>query len=193
VRLVFLGTGTSYGVPQIGCDCRTCISSDPRDRRTRTAALIESGGRRLLIDTPPSCGCSSSRPASGPSTPCCSLTPMPTTSTASTTCAPSPRANGPARGVRRGGHARRAGAPLRVHLRWRTRPAGHEQTGAGGAAPRARPRSRDRGDAGPRPGPAARRALGARLPRRTDCLPHRREGHSRGGRSPGWRGSRCSC
>jgi len=53
VRLVFLGTGTSYGVPQIGCDCRTCKSTDPRDRRTRTAALIESGGRRLLIDTPP--------------------------------------------------------------------------------------------------------------------------------------------
>jgi len=53
VKLVFLGTGTSYGVPQIGCVCRTCTSSDPRDRRTRTAALIESGGRRLLIDTPP--------------------------------------------------------------------------------------------------------------------------------------------
>jgi phosphoribosyl 1,2-cyclic phosphate phosphodiesterase len=53
VRLVFLGTGTSYGVPQIGCACRTCVSSDPRDRRTRTAALIESAGRRLLIDTPP--------------------------------------------------------------------------------------------------------------------------------------------
>jgi phosphoribosyl 1,2-cyclic phosphate phosphodiesterase len=53
VRLVFLGTGTSYGVPQIGCGCRTCTSADPRDRRTRTAALIESQGRRLLIDTPP--------------------------------------------------------------------------------------------------------------------------------------------
>jgi phosphoribosyl 1,2-cyclic phosphate phosphodiesterase len=53
VRLVFLGTGTSYGVPQIGCRCRTCASTDPRDRRTRTAALIESGGGRLLIDTPP--------------------------------------------------------------------------------------------------------------------------------------------
>jgi len=53
VRLVFLGTGTSYGVPQIGCACRTCTSSDPRDRRSRTAALIESEGRRLLIDTPP--------------------------------------------------------------------------------------------------------------------------------------------
>lgn len=53
MRLVFLGTGTSYGVPQIGCGCRTCTSADPRDRRTRSAALIESGGRRLLIDTPP--------------------------------------------------------------------------------------------------------------------------------------------
>ncbi len=53
MRLVFLGTGTSYGVPQIGCACRACTSSDPRDKRTRTAALIESGTRRLLIDTPP--------------------------------------------------------------------------------------------------------------------------------------------
>ena len=53
MKLVFLGTGTSYGVPQIGCDCRTCTSTDPRDRRTRTAALIESGAWRVLIDTPP--------------------------------------------------------------------------------------------------------------------------------------------
>ncbi len=53
MRLVFLGTGTSYGVPQIGCACRTCRSADPRDRRTRTAALIEAGDRRVLIDTPP--------------------------------------------------------------------------------------------------------------------------------------------
>ena len=53
MRLVFLGTGTSYGVPQIGCSCRTCTSTDPRDRRSRTAALIEAEGRRLLIDTPP--------------------------------------------------------------------------------------------------------------------------------------------
>lgn len=53
MRLVFLGTGTSYGVPQIGCGCRTCTSADPRDRRTRSAVLVESAGRRLLIDTPP--------------------------------------------------------------------------------------------------------------------------------------------
>jgi len=53
VRLIFLGTGTSFGVPQIGCQCRTCTSTDPRDRRSRTAALIETRGKRLLIDTPP--------------------------------------------------------------------------------------------------------------------------------------------
>lgn len=54
VRLVFLGTGTSFGVPQIGCDCAVCQSPDPRDRRTRCGAVIETdNGVRLLIDTPP--------------------------------------------------------------------------------------------------------------------------------------------
>lgn len=53
MRLTLLGTGTSFGVPQIGCDCVVCRSDDPRDRRTRAAALLESGGRRILIDTPP--------------------------------------------------------------------------------------------------------------------------------------------
>jgi phosphoribosyl 1,2-cyclic phosphate phosphodiesterase len=53
VRLTLLGTGTSFGVPQIGCRCATCTSADPRDRRTRTAALIDTNGKRLLIDTPP--------------------------------------------------------------------------------------------------------------------------------------------
>ena len=53
MRLTLLGTGTSFGVPQIGCACRVCTSADPRDRRIRTAALLESGGRRILIDTPP--------------------------------------------------------------------------------------------------------------------------------------------
>src|SRR5690606_16736051 len=49
----FLGTGTSFGIPVIGCRCATCRSVDPRDRRTRHAALVEVGGRRLLVDTPP--------------------------------------------------------------------------------------------------------------------------------------------
>lgn len=53
MRLTLLGTGTSFGVPQIGCRCPTCTSPDPRDRRTRTAALIETRGKRFLIDTPP--------------------------------------------------------------------------------------------------------------------------------------------
>jgi phosphoribosyl 1,2-cyclic phosphate phosphodiesterase len=53
VLLHFLGTGTSFGVPVIGCPCETCASSDPRDRRTRHAAVIEEDGRRVLIDTPP--------------------------------------------------------------------------------------------------------------------------------------------
>ena len=53
MRLVFLGTGTSFGVPQIGCHCATCTSADPRDRRTRCAVLVEAGAARLLIDTPP--------------------------------------------------------------------------------------------------------------------------------------------
>ncbi len=52
MRLIFLGTGTSFGVPQIGCRCPTCTSADPRDRRTRTGALIETRGKRFLIDTP---------------------------------------------------------------------------------------------------------------------------------------------
>lgn len=52
-RLVFLGTGTSFGIPQVGCRCPTCTSDDPRDRRSRCAVVIETRGRRLLIDTPP--------------------------------------------------------------------------------------------------------------------------------------------
>ncbi len=54
MRLVVLGSGTSFGVPVLGCDCAVCRSDDPRDRRTRVAALVESAdGRRVLIDTPP--------------------------------------------------------------------------------------------------------------------------------------------
>jgi phosphoribosyl 1,2-cyclic phosphate phosphodiesterase len=53
MRLTFLGTGTSFGVPQVGCACEVCRSSDPRDRRTRSAALLEVHGSILLIDTPP--------------------------------------------------------------------------------------------------------------------------------------------
>ena len=54
MKLTFLGTGTSFGVPQIGCGCAVCHSPDPRDKRSRVGALVESDqGVRLLIDTPP--------------------------------------------------------------------------------------------------------------------------------------------
>lgn len=54
MKLTFLGTGTSFGVPQVGCHCAVCRSSDPRDKRTRVGAIIETGsGTRLLVDTPP--------------------------------------------------------------------------------------------------------------------------------------------
>jgi phosphoribosyl 1,2-cyclic phosphate phosphodiesterase len=54
MKLTFLGTGTSFGVPQIGCGCAVCHSPDPRDKRTRVGALVETeSGARLLIDTPP--------------------------------------------------------------------------------------------------------------------------------------------
>ena len=49
----FLGTGTSVGVPQIGCSCKVCRSADPRDRRRRCGAYVRSGDTGVLIDTPP--------------------------------------------------------------------------------------------------------------------------------------------
>jgi phosphoribosyl 1,2-cyclic phosphate phosphodiesterase len=54
MKLTFLGTGTSFGVPQLGCGCAVCRSPDPRDRRTRVGAVVElDNGTRILIDTPP--------------------------------------------------------------------------------------------------------------------------------------------
>jgi phosphoribosyl 1,2-cyclic phosphate phosphodiesterase len=53
MRLTFLGTGTSFGVPQIGCQCAVCCSTDPRDRRTRSGAVLQAAGSTVLIDTPP--------------------------------------------------------------------------------------------------------------------------------------------
>ena len=54
MKLTFLGSGTSFGVPQIGCRCAVCHSTDARDKRTRSGAIVESrSGTRVLIDTPP--------------------------------------------------------------------------------------------------------------------------------------------
>jgi phosphoribosyl 1,2-cyclic phosphate phosphodiesterase len=53
-RVVFLGTGTSHGVPMIGCSCAVCESTDPRDGRLRSSIFVEvPGGARILVDTSP--------------------------------------------------------------------------------------------------------------------------------------------
>ena len=51
--LTVLGSGTSMGVPTIGCRCAVCTSSDPRDRRTRPSILVDYDGHRILIDSSP--------------------------------------------------------------------------------------------------------------------------------------------
>lgn len=53
MEITFLGTGTSCGVPVIGCQCAVCTSSDPRDRRMRCSVLVETGQTRLLVDCGP--------------------------------------------------------------------------------------------------------------------------------------------
>src|SRR5262245_45647808 len=53
VELLFLGTGTSAGVPMIGCHCEVCSSSDPHDKRTRPSVVISYGNTRVLVDTTP--------------------------------------------------------------------------------------------------------------------------------------------
>ena len=53
MKLTFLGTGTSQGVPVIGCRCEVCQSADPRDKRLRTSAMVEVGDARMVIDAGP--------------------------------------------------------------------------------------------------------------------------------------------
>ncbi len=53
VRLTMLGSGTSMGVPSLGCGCRVCRSTDPHDNRTRPSLLLSADGRNILIDTSP--------------------------------------------------------------------------------------------------------------------------------------------
>ncbi len=53
MNITFLGTGTSTGVPQIGCECPVCRSTDMRDKRLRCSGLIEVNGQRILIDCGP--------------------------------------------------------------------------------------------------------------------------------------------
>ena len=53
IRVVCLGTGTSHGVPMIGCRCEVCTSDDPYDRRSRPSIAVSWDGRTVLIDTTP--------------------------------------------------------------------------------------------------------------------------------------------
>ena len=53
MKITMLGTGTSVGVPRIGCDCSVCLSENPRNKRLRCSILVEFGDRVILIDTTP--------------------------------------------------------------------------------------------------------------------------------------------
>ncbi len=53
MRIVLLGTGTSFGIPMIGCDCEVCTSDDPRNNRLRSGGYIEVGEARFLVDCTP--------------------------------------------------------------------------------------------------------------------------------------------
>ncbi len=52
-KLTFLGTGTSSGIPMLGCGCEVCRSADPRDKRLRSSVLIEYGGLTMVVDCGP--------------------------------------------------------------------------------------------------------------------------------------------
>jgi phosphoribosyl 1,2-cyclic phosphate phosphodiesterase len=53
LKITFLGTGTSSGVPMIGCSCEVCASADPKDKRLRSSILIESDTTHIVVDTTP--------------------------------------------------------------------------------------------------------------------------------------------
>lgn len=53
MNLIFLGTGTSNGIPEIGCSCSVCTSANPKNRRLRSSVLVKTGNANILIDTTP--------------------------------------------------------------------------------------------------------------------------------------------
>ena len=53
MKITVLGSGTSTGVPEVGCTCAVCTSADPKDKRLRTSLLIETDDSRILLDCGP--------------------------------------------------------------------------------------------------------------------------------------------
>ncbi|MEZ5022937.1 MAG: MBL fold metallo-hydrolase [Chitinophagales bacterium] len=53
MKIIFLGTGTSTGIPLIGCHCEVCESNDPKDNRTRSSIYVEHDGVKIVVDTGP--------------------------------------------------------------------------------------------------------------------------------------------
>ena len=53
MKVTFLGTGTSQGVPIIACDCTVCASHDPKDKRLRSSIMVEQNGKTIVVDTGP--------------------------------------------------------------------------------------------------------------------------------------------
>src|SRR4030067_2425790 len=53
MKVTFLGTGTSHGVPMIACNCKVCTSNNPKNKRMRTSVLVSKNGYNILIDATP--------------------------------------------------------------------------------------------------------------------------------------------
>ena len=187
MQITVLGTGTSHGVPTIGCDCAVCRSTDPRDRAD---APVDSDRDRLAGDDAPArrrstssstprpiCARRRSRTTSAASTRSSSRTATPITSSASTRCgASTPMQQAAIPCLRRRRDARRPAADVRLHLRRRRRrrrrhPAADAVRDRRAVLAR---RRRDRAGAA-----VARPAADSRLPHRRVRLPDRLQPHSR--------------
>ena len=95
IKVTVLGSGTSMGVPSLACHCRVCTSKDPRDNRLRPSLLLSRHGQNVVIDTTPDFRQQALRAGLDRSTPSCSRTATPTTSSASTIFAPTTSGKNP--------------------------------------------------------------------------------------------------